>query len=181
MRLTDQELKNAMNALQISARLARTAPPSNERADQNKSEGQAFLAANEQKTGVVTLPSGQQYKIATLGHGPKPTLEDRVDCKYRGSLIDGTEFDPGGVVTFVPKASIKGWAEALQLMPAGSTWQLFVPPELAYGERGAVQDPIGPNATLVFNLELLSVSASPTARQASGDSVTRTAQIETQP
>ena len=128
-------------------------------AESNKKDGAAFLAANATKEGVVTLPSGLQYKILVAGTGPKPTATDSVVCNYRGTLLDNTEFDSsykrGQPVTFRVGGVIKGWTEALQLMPVGSKWQLFIPPDLAYGERG--QGPIGPNATLIFEVELLSI------------------------
>jgi FKBP-type peptidyl-prolyl cis-trans isomerase len=126
----------------------------------NKKEGAAFLAANKGKEGVVTLPSGLQYKILKEGTGPKPTATDSVVCNYRGTLINGTEFDSsykrGQPATFPVVGVIKGWTEALQQMPVGSKWQLFVPSELAYGERGAGGE-IGPNATLIFEVELMSI------------------------
>jgi FKBP-type peptidyl-prolyl cis-trans isomerase len=117
---------------------------------------------NKTKEGVVTLPSGLQYKILTEGTGPKPTGTDIVSCNYRGTLLNGTEFDSsykrGQPASFPVTGVIKGWTEALQLMPVGSKWQLFIPSDLAYGERGA--DPhsgIGPGATLIFEVELLSI------------------------
>lgn len=126
----------------------------------NKKEGAIFLAANKSKEGVVTLPSGLQYKVLTQGAGPKPTATDSVVCNYRGTLINGTEFDSsykrGEPATFPVGGVIKGWTEALQLMPVGSKWQLFVPSELAYADRGAGAA-IGPNATLIFEVELLSI------------------------
>ena len=126
----------------------------------NKKEGDTFLAANKAKPGVTTLPSGLQYKVLKEGTGPKPTPTDTVECNYRGTLIDGKEFDSsykrGEPATFPVTGVIKGWTEALQLMPVGSKWQLVLPPDLAYGERGAGAD-IGPNATLVFEVELLSI------------------------
>lgn len=130
--------------------------------DANKKDGDAFLAANKTKPGVVTLPSGLQYKILKEGTGPKPTATDTVKCTYKGTLIDGTEFDStakhgGQPSTFPVNGVIKGWTEALQLMPVGSKWQLFIPPDLAYGERGAPGGQIGPNATLIFEVELLSI------------------------
>jgi FKBP-type peptidyl-prolyl cis-trans isomerase len=128
--------------------------------DVNKAKGDAFLAANKAKPGIVTLPSGLQYKIVQEGTGPKPTLSDSVVCNYRGTLIDGTEFDAsakhGGPATFPVGQVIKGWTEALQLMPVGSKWQLYIPSDLAYGSRGAGGD-IGPNSTLIFDIELLSI------------------------
>jgi FKBP-type peptidyl-prolyl cis-trans isomerase FklB len=109
---------------------------------------------------VVTTPSGLQYKILKEGTGPKPTAADKVVCNYRGTLINGTEFDSsykrGQPATFPVGQVIKGWTEALQLMPVGSKWQLFIPPDLAYGERGAGND-IGPDSTLIFEVELLSI------------------------
>ncbi len=126
----------------------------------NKKEGDAFLAANKAKEGVVTLPSGLQYKILTQGTGPKPTATDSVLCNYRGTLINGTEFDSsykrGEPATFPVTGVIKGWTEALQLMTVGSKWQLFVPSELAYGERSPAPE-IGPDSTLIFEVELLSI------------------------
>jgi FKBP-type peptidyl-prolyl cis-trans isomerase FklB len=127
----------------------------------NQKTGDAFLAANKTKPGVVTLPSGLQYKILKEGTGPKPTTSDKVVCNYKGTLIDGKEFDSsykrGEPATFPVTGVIKGWTEALQLMPVGSKWQLVLPPSLAYGERGAGTD-IGPNETLVFEVELLSIA-----------------------
>jgi len=135
-----------------------------ELADANKKEGEAFLAANKTKEGVVTLPSGLQYKILTEGTGPKPTAADMVVCNYKGTLINNTEFDSsykrGQPATFAVTGVIKGWTEALQLMPVGSKWQLFVPAELAYGPRGAGPT-IGPNSTLIFEIELLSIKPKP--------------------
>jgi len=110
-----------------------------------------------------------QYKILKEGTGPKPTATDSVVCNYRGTLINGTEFDSsykrGQPATFPVVGVIKGWTEALQLMPVGSKWQLFIPSELAYGERGAGGD-IGPNATLIFEVELMSIAEKPKAEPA---------------
>lgn len=126
----------------------------------NKKEGEEFLAANKTKEGVVTLPSGLQYKVLQAGTGSKPTASDSVTVNYRGTLINGTEFDSsykrGQPATFPVTGVIKGWTEALQLMPVGSKWQLFIPPDLAYGERGPGE--IGPNATLIFEVELLKIA-----------------------
>jgi len=126
----------------------------------NKKEGDTFLASNKSKEGVVALPSGLQYKILKAGTGPKPTANDTVVCNYRGTLINGTEFDSsykrGQPATFPVSGVIKGWTEALQLMPVGSKWQLFIPSDLAYGERGAGAD-IGPGSTLIFEVELMSI------------------------
>jgi len=130
-------------------------------AEVNKKAGEAFLAENKKKDGVLTLPSGLQYKILKAGEGRKPTMDDTVECQYRGALLDGTEFDSsyrmGKPLTFDVKGVIAGWREALQLMPVGSKWQLFVPPQLAYGERGT--SGIGPNVTLVFEVELVSIQS----------------------
>jgi FKBP-type peptidyl-prolyl cis-trans isomerase FklB len=129
-------------------------------AETNKEEGEGFLATNKTKEGVVTLPSGLQYKVLTPGSGRKPALSDTVVCNYRGTLINGTEFDSsykrGEPATFPVGGVIKGWTEALQLMPVGSKWQLFIPAELAYGEHGIGTD-IGPNATLIFEVEMISI------------------------
>ncbi len=126
--------------------------------------GAAFLAENKKKEGVVTLPSGLQYKVLQAGTGKKPIIDDIAVCNYRGTLVDGTEFDNsykrGQPTAFPLKQVIKGWTEALQLMPVGSKWQLFIPPELAYGQHGT-GDTIGPNATLVFEVELLSIREKP--------------------
>jgi FKBP-type peptidyl-prolyl cis-trans isomerase FklB len=128
-------------------------------AEKNKAEGQAFLTKNKTAESVVALPSGLQYKILKAGDGKKPVLDDTVVCNYRGTLINGTEFDNSykrnEPATFAVKGVIKGWTEALQLMPVGSKWQIFIPSELAYGERGG--GPIGPNATLIFEVELVSI------------------------
>jgi FKBP-type peptidyl-prolyl cis-trans isomerase len=129
-------------------------------ADTNKKAGDAFLAENKKAQGVVALPSGLQYKVLKAGEGKKPALDDIVVCQYRGTLIDGKEFDSSykrnEPATFPVKGVIKGWTEALQLMPVGSKWQLFIPPDLAYGERGAGAE-IGPNSTLIFEVELVSI------------------------
>ncbi|HTH45909.1 MAG TPA: FKBP-type peptidyl-prolyl cis-trans isomerase [Candidatus Limnocylindria bacterium] len=128
-------------------------------AEKNKKAGEEFLAANKTKEGVVTLPSGLQYKIIKEGTGPKPAATNVVVTHYKGTLIDGTEFDSsysrGEPATFAVNRVIKGWTEALELMPVGSKWQLFIPSELAYGPGG--QSKIGPNSTLIFDIELLSI------------------------
>jgi len=127
--------------------------------EKNKKAGATFVAENAKKDGVVTMPSGLQYKVLKPGDGRKPTVDDDVQCHYRGTLVDGTEFDSSykrsEPPTFPLKHSIKGWQEALQLMPVGSRWQIVVPPQLAYGERG--NGAIGPNATLLFEVELVSI------------------------
>lgn len=122
--------------------------------------GAAFLAANKTKPGVVTLPDGLQYKVLTAGNGPKPTAEDTVTVDYAGTLIDGTEFDSsykrGEPASFPVGGVIAGWTEALQLMNVGSTWELFIPADLAYGDAGA-PPVIGPNQTLVFKVHLIGI------------------------
>ena len=157
--MSDEEMLTVMTAYQkeITQKQADAAKIA---AEKNKKEGDAFLAANKAKEGVITLPSGLQYKILKEGDGKKPTDADTVQVHYRGTLIDGTEFDSsfkrGQPATFPVKQIIPGWREALKLMPVGSKWQLFIPPELAYGARGAGSD-IGPNATLIFEVELLAI------------------------
>ena len=125
-----------------------------------KAEGEKFLAENKKKEGVVALPSGLQYKILTAGNGPKPKASDTVKCYYEGRLINGTVFDSSirrnEPAEFPVSGVIAGWVEALQLMPVGSKWQLYIPSELAYGTHGAGQS-IGPNQTLIFDVELLAI------------------------
>lgn len=127
----------------------------------NIEEGVAFLKANAAKPDVITLPSGLQYKILVEGNGPKPKATDKVTTHYHGTLINGTVFDSsverGQPATFPVNGVIAGWIEALQLMPAGSKWQLYVPSDLAYGTRGA-SELIGPNTTLIFDVELISIN-----------------------
>ncbi len=134
-----------------------------ELAEQNKKEGEEFLTENKKKEGVITLPSGLQYKVVKEGDGPIPTINDIVTVNYIGTLIDGTEFDSsykrGQPATFPVKGVIPGFSQALQLMKVGSKWQLFIPSNLAYGERGAGKE-IGPNATLIFYVELLKLPIS---------------------
>jgi FKBP-type peptidyl-prolyl cis-trans isomerase FklB len=157
--LTDDEVKAALTALQLDMR-KKQEEKMQIVGDMNKKTGEAFLAANKVKDGVFTLPSGLQYKILKEGTGPKPSATDSVVCNYKGTLIDNTEFDSsykrGEPVTFPVNGVIKGWTEALQIMPVGSKWQLFVPSDLAYGPRGPSPE-IGPNSTLVFEVELLSI------------------------
>jgi FKBP-type peptidyl-prolyl cis-trans isomerase FklB len=159
--LTDDEAKAAMTSLQLGLRKKQEAMLAVV-GENNKHEGDAFLAANKTQDGVTTLPDGLQYKILRAGDGPKPTANDSVVCHYRGTLLNNKEFDSsykrGQPATFPVSGVIKGWTEALQLMPVGSKWQLFVPPDLAYGPRGAGAD-IGPNSTLIFEVELISIQA----------------------
>jgi FKBP-type peptidyl-prolyl cis-trans isomerase FklB len=164
--MTEDEAKAALMTLQVSMR-KKQEEQVQQMAETNKKDGDAFLAENKTKAGVVTLPSGLQYKILSDGTGPKPTAADSVVCNYKGTLLDGTEFDSsakhGGPATFPVSGVIKGWTEALQLMPVGSKWQLFVPSDLAYGQRGAGGG-IAPNSTLIFEVELVSIKSSDAAQ-----------------
>ncbi len=157
--LTQEEVRAAISELQAEMK-RKEAESRSKGLEDGKQAGEAFLAKNKEKEGVVTLSSGLQYKVLKQGDGPKPTIQDAVVCHYRGTLVDGTEFDSsfkrGQAATFPVNQVIKGWSEALQLMPTGSRWQLFVPPDLAYGQQG-VNGIIGPNATLIFEVELLSI------------------------
>ena len=166
--LTEDEIRASLAKLQQDT-IAKLEAKKKELADSNEKAGQAFLAANKTKEGVVTLPSGLQDKVRTPGTGPKPAATDTVVCNYRGTLIDGKEFDSSykrnEPATFPVSGVIKGWTEALQLMPVGSKWQLFVPASLAYGDRGA-GDVIAPNSTLVFEVELMSIKPKETAAPA---------------
>jgi FKBP-type peptidyl-prolyl cis-trans isomerase FklB len=158
--LTDDETRAVMVALQTDLR-KKQEEKMLVQGEANKKAGETFLAENKTKDGVVTLPSGLQYKILTEGTGPKPASTDTVVCNYKGTLLDNTEFDSsykrGQPATFPVSGVIKGWTEALQLMPVGSKWQLFIPSDLAYGARGGPGGGIGPNATLVFEVELMSI------------------------
>jgi FKBP-type peptidyl-prolyl cis-trans isomerase FklB len=158
--LTDEEMQQTLQAFQTEMR-AKAMKSREEAGDKNKAAGEAFLAENKKKEGVVTLPSGLQYKIVTAGKGEKPKSTDTVVTNYRGTLIDGTEFDSsykrGEPASFPVNGVIAGWTEALQLMPVGSKWQLFIPSNLAYGPSGPPGSPIGPNSTLLFDIELLSI------------------------
>jgi len=161
--LTEEEARGLIAELQKDLKAKQAAAQAEkmkELSEKNKKEGEAFLDANKKKEGVVTLPSGLQYRILKAGEGKKPTIDDTVVCQYRGTLVDGTEFDSSykrnQPATFPVKGVIKGWTEALQLMPAGSKWELVIPPDLAYGERGA-GNVIGPGATLIFEVELVSI------------------------
>jgi FKBP-type peptidyl-prolyl cis-trans isomerase len=158
--LTEEQARAVMAGLQADLR-KKMQEKMQQAGEANKKQGDEFLAANKSKEGVVALPSGLQYKVLTAGTGTKPTSTDSVVCNYRGTLIDGTEFDSsykrGQPATFPVNGVIKGWTEALQLMPVGSKWQLFVPSDLAYGPQGTPGGNIGPNATLIFEVELLSI------------------------
>ncbi len=133
----------------------------NEAAAANLKAGQDFLEANKQKPGVTTTPSGLQYEVLTEGTGPKPTAANKVTCHYHGTLIDGTIFDSsvqrGQPATFPLQAVIKGWTEGVPLMNLGSKYRFFIPSELGYGDR-QVSAQIGPNSTLIFDVELLGIN-----------------------
>jgi FKBP-type peptidyl-prolyl cis-trans isomerase len=148
--------------------------------DTNAAEGEAFLAENKTKEGVITTDSGLQCKVIKHGGGAKPQASDHVTVHYRGTLLDGTEFDSsyarGEPATFPVKGVIAGWTEALQLMPEGSTYKIFIPSKLAYGESGA-GGKIGPNSTLIFEVELLKVVS---AESKQSENVTQDAPAETQ-
>lgn len=157
--MTEQEVNETLMNFQKEM-MAKQMAQQKELGEKNKKEGEAFLAENKKKEGVKTLPSGLQYKVIKEGNGKTPKITDTVTIHYRGTLIDGTEFDSsytrGQPATFPVKGVIAGMSEALQLMKVGSKWQLFIPSNLAYGERGAGDD-IGPNATLIFEIELVSI------------------------
>jgi len=157
--LTDEEIKEAVGTFQ-KERMAAAEEMAKVLGEKNKKEGETFLEENAKKEGVVTLPSGLQYKVLKEGTGKTPQIGDKVTVNYRGTLVDGTVFDSsydrGEPVTFPVGGVIPGWTEALQLMKEGAKWELFIPPSLAYGEKGAGQV-IGPNATLIFEVELISV------------------------
>jgi FKBP-type peptidyl-prolyl cis-trans isomerase FklB len=157
--MTSEEIRSTITSLQQRL-MAAQQKALKEQAVKNLSESKAFLAENGKKGGIKTLPSGLQYKVLIEGSGKTPKAEDNVTVNYKGTLINGTEFDSsykrGQPATFQVKGVIKGWTEALQLMKEGSKWQLFIPPELAYGERGA-GPLIPPNSTLIFEVELIAV------------------------
>jgi FKBP-type peptidyl-prolyl cis-trans isomerase len=160
--LSEDDLRATMKGFQEEMR-QKQAQAAKIAAEANKKAGEAFLAENQKKEGVVTLPSGLQYKILKAGNGKNPTDDDTVECQFRATLIDGTEFDSsqraGNPVSFGIKGTIAGWKEALKLMPVGSKWQIFVPPQLAYGEHSV--GAIGPNSTVIFEVELLSIRDKP--------------------
>jgi len=157
--LTDDQMREAMEKLQKAVQDKQSAQ-NNVVADKNKAEGEAFLKENGAKPGVITTASGLQYQVITQGNGPKPAPTDTVTTHYHGTLIDGTVFDSSKErnqpASFPVNGVIQGWQEALPLMNTGSTYRLFVPAGLAYGSRGAGAK-IGPNATLIFDVELISI------------------------
>lgn len=157
--LSEEEMRTVMTAFQKEM-TAKQTEMMNSQGEKNKKEGEAFLAENKKKEGVKTLASGLQYKVIKEGNGKSPKATDKVSTHYQGTLIDGTEFDSsikrGAPAEFPVNGVIPGWTEALQLMKVGSKWQLFVPSRLAYGEKGAGPK-IGPNAVLIFTVELLAI------------------------
>ncbi|HDL20673.1 MAG TPA: FKBP-type peptidyl-prolyl cis-trans isomerase [Nitrospirae bacterium] len=158
--MTDEDIKQTLQALQKKV-ITRQRAASKKLGEKNRKEGEAFLASNKKKKGVKTLPSGLQYRIIKKGTGKTPKATDKVTVNYRGTLMDGTVFDSsykrGKPATFRVNGVIAGWTEALQMMKEGAKWQLFIPSNLAYGKRGAGRS-IGPNAVLIFEVELISVN-----------------------
>jgi FKBP-type peptidyl-prolyl cis-trans isomerase len=180
--MTDEEVKIALTALETELR-EKARVEYEAMASANKKEGDDFLATNKAKEGVQTLPSGLQYKVLKAGTGPKPATTDRVSCNYKGTFLNGKEFDSsekhgGKPVTFGVSEVIKGWTEALLLMPVGSKWQLFVPSDMAYGARGAGQE-IGPNTALIFEVELVAIA--PKTEEAKPDAAKPDGKPETKP
>ena len=158
--LTEEQAQQVAQAFDQRLQAKRVAEAETEAKD-NASEGAAFLAANAKKPGVVTTDSGLQYQVLTEGNGPKPTADDMVEVHYKGELLDGTEFDNsharGEPAVFSLQQVAPGWAEGVQLMPVGSKYKLWIPSALGYGETGTPGGPIPPNATLVFEVELLDI------------------------
>jgi FKBP-type peptidyl-prolyl cis-trans isomerase FklB len=157
--MTEEEMQTTLMSYQTQHR-ARMEEKRKQQGQENLAAGEKFLAENKTKPGVVTLPSGLQYKILSEGQGDSPTAQDQVTVNYKGTLIDGTEFDSsykrGTPATFGVGGVIKGWTEALQLMKPGAKWELYIPAALGYGERGS-GPLIAPNSTLIFEVELISV------------------------
>ncbi len=161
--LTDQDLREIFTKLRQEV-MARQHEKQRQLGEKNRKEGEAFLAANKDKPGVITLPSGLQYQVLTEGDGQTPKPEDRVTVNYRGTLVDGTEFDRSPTnqpATFAANGVIRGWTEALTHMKTGAKWKLFIPSDLAYGLMGFPQRQIGPNTALIFEVELVSVESAP--------------------
>ena len=157
--MTEPQMKDVLVAFQKKL-LEKQADAFNKKAQENKTKGEDFLSQNKSKPGVVTLSSGLQYKVIKNGDGVKPKADDTVTVDYTGRLIDGQVFDStdktGKAATFKVSQVIPGWTEILQLMPAGSTWEVYIPASLAYGSR-SVGGPIGPNETLIFKVNLISI------------------------
>jgi len=158
--MTEQEARATMTGLQKELQ-GKQQEKMKVQGEKNKNEGEAYLTANKKKDGVKTLPSGLQYTVLAEGKGKSPKATDTVSVNYKGSLIDGTEFDSsykrGEPATFPVGGVIKGWTEALQLMKEGAKWRLVIPADLAYGPQGTQGGPIGPNAVLIFEVELISI------------------------
>lgn len=155
-KVAPEEMRTLLTALQEKVR-AEQVEQFRKLSEENQAKSEEFLLANKAKTGIVVLPSGIQYRIIEEGDGPRPGMESRVSVHYRGSKLDGREFDSsfarGTPEEFTVNAVLKGWQEVLPLMKVGSTWQIFVPPELAFGARG--NPPVGPNEALMFDLKLV--------------------------
>jgi len=166
-RLKQEDIMKAMQEFQ-KQQMAKRKAERDASADKNKKEAEAFLAENGKKEGVVTTASGLQYKVLTEGKGAKPTADDTVEVNYKGTFLNGEEFDSsykrGKPVTFAVKGVVPGWTEVLQLMPAGSKWEVVLPSDLAYGPGGTGR--IGPNAALKFDIELISIKEKPKAEAA---------------
>ncbi len=162
LQLSEDEMKGVMENFRKGI-MAKQEEKMKAQTESNVKEGEAFLEENKKKEGVVTMPSGLQYKVIKNGTGPKPTAEQTVSVNYRGKFLDGKEFDNsydrGEPVSFQVSGVIPGWTEALQLMSVGSKWELYIPSKLGYGTHGAGQV-IPPNATLIFDVELLEIKAS---------------------
>jgi len=157
-KVSAEEMRALLTALQEKVR-AEQVEAFKKLSEENQAASDKFLAANKSKTGIVTLPSGVQYRIIEEGDGPRPGLDSKVSVHYRGSKLDGHEFDSsfarGTPEEFTVNSVLKGWQEVLPLMKVGSTWQIFVPPELAFGARG--NPPVGPNEALMFDLKLVEI------------------------
>jgi FKBP-type peptidyl-prolyl cis-trans isomerase len=160
LKMTEEQMATVMGEFQKTMQ-EKAAAEAAQSGVKNLKEGQDFLAGNGKKEGVVTTESGLQYQVLTKGDGPMPTLNDKIKAHYHGTLVDGTVFDSsvqrGEPVSFPVSGVIKGWTEALQLMPVGSKWRIFVPSDLAYGANPRPGGPIGPNAALIFDVELLGI------------------------
>jgi FKBP-type peptidyl-prolyl cis-trans isomerase FklB len=179
--LTEQEMGQTLGQFQREL-AAKTEKQRQEMAEKNRQAGQAFLAQNKEKKGVVTLPDGLQYKVITEGTGPSPAAEDTVTVNYEGTLIDGTKFDSSDNVQFRVGGVIRGWTEALTHMKAGSKWQLFIPSDLAYGPYGR-RPRIGPDCVLIFTIELISIehpqpATSDIIKVPSAEEIKKGAQVE---
>jgi FKBP-type peptidyl-prolyl cis-trans isomerase FklB len=179
--LTEQQMGETLSQFQRGL-AAKAEQRRQEMAQKNRQAGEAFLAQNKQKPGVVTLPDGLQYKVITDGTGPSPTVDDTVTVGYAGTLIDGTKFDSSDQVQFRVGGVIRGWTEALTHMTAGAKWQLFIPSDLAYGPYGRPPR-IGPDSVLVFTVELLSIQhpqpvTSDIIKVPSADEMKKGAQVE---